>query len=150
MKVYIVSSDFFLFPQKKCVCPEKSRLFGFLGCSKIKYKMNITLRSEKVFIKSKGVLKCWDCRLSDGLVEKIVLNEKYGALWDFTRVQLEFLEQQLLLESVSFHSQMLSATIFGLVLGHSIVIAIIFIKKYIVSVLPSWKLSGVGILAIKS
>ena len=32
--------------------------------------MNITPRIEKVFIKSKGVLKCWDSRLSDGLVEK--------------------------------------------------------------------------------
>ena len=36
-----------------------------------------------------------------------------------------------ILESVSFHSQMLGATIFGLVLGVCIVIAIIFIQKNI-------------------
>ena len=37
------------------------------------------------------------------------------------------------LESVSFHSQILGATNFGLVVDDCIIFAIIFIKKYIVS-----------------
>ena len=43
-----------------------------------------------------------------------------------------FLGKADFLESVSFHSQMLGATNFGLVLSNCIVIAMIFIKKYIV------------------
>ena len=46
--------------------------------------MHITPKIEKVMIKSKGVLKCWNRWLSDCLVEKTVLNQICGALWDFT------------------------------------------------------------------
>ena len=47
--------------------------------------MHITPRIENVLIKSKSVLKCWDCWLSDDWVDKTVLNLENGALWDFTQ-----------------------------------------------------------------
>ena len=42
----------------------------------VQVHMNIIPRNEKEFIKSKGVLKCWQCHLSDGLVEKNVIKWK--------------------------------------------------------------------------
>ena len=72
---------------------------------------------------------------SYGLVKK---RKKYlmkkGALRDFTQ-KYKFswiFRKSSFLESVSFHSQILVATTFGLVLGDCIVIAIIFITKYVV------------------
>ena len=49
--------------------------------------MHITPRIEKVLIKSKSVLKCWEHWLSDGLVEKIGIKCFFlnVALWDFTQ-----------------------------------------------------------------
>ena len=77
-------------------------------------------------IKSKYVLKDWDCRLSDGLDEKKngILWEK-GALWNLLKSvnTVGFSGKAALLESVSFYSQMLGTTNFGLVLGDCVVFA---------------------------
>ena len=91
-----------------------------------------------VMIKSKSVLKCSDHQLSDGLIEKKwYLMDKMVLCGTLLKRLSAFIfsgKAGFFLESVSFHSLMLGANNFRLVLGNCIVIAMIFIKKYIVNI----------------
>ena len=89
--------------------------------------MHITPRVEKVLIKSNSVLKWLDCQISEGFVEKVVFNEKivlFGTLLQSVSA-VGFSGKAALLESVTFHSQMMGATNLVLVFGNCIVIAMI-------------------------
>ena len=59
-------------------------------------------------------------------------------------MQLDFQEKQFFLECLPIYIQIFGATNFGLVLGNGIVIAMIFIKKYVV------KLGLIGLTYAKS
>ena len=58
--------------------------------------MHITPRIENVLIKSKSVLKCWDLRLSNGLVDKKTIKCKTNCAFFDTKVlvQLDVQEKQ--------------------------------------------------------
>ena len=95
--------------------------------------MHIIPRIEKVLIKSKSVLKCWDHRLSDVLVDIFFIKWKILCFVGLKSVSaVGFSGKAYFLESVYFHSQIMGATNFGLALDNSIVITMFFIKNYIV------------------